>query len=383
MIDFSLTDEQEMFRKTLRDFATREIQPLAEQCDRDGKYPRQLFRRMGELGYLGVPFPEKHGGSGQDAVTFAVLADELARPSAGIALGVYVHVALALSAVGAFGNEEQQRRYLEPGIRGDLVGCWGFAEADAGSDPGGIRTRAVRDGGSYVVNGAKMFITNGTFADFVVATVSTSPEKGMKGLSLLIVDRDTPGFRAARRIDMLGVRAAETAELVFEECRVPAENLLGAEDTGFVAAMRTLTLGRIMAAAFAVGLATAAYEHALDYAKTRKVFDRPVGSFQGIAWMLADMNTSIEAARLLTLQAAWMASRGEPHILEASRAKLFATETASRIAGQALQIHGGTGYTMESPLQRFYRDCKLLEIGEGTSQIQRNTIANMLGLAIA
>jgi alkylation response protein AidB-like acyl-CoA dehydrogenase len=383
MIDFSLTEEQEMFRKTLREFAAGEIGPLAESSDRSGEYPRQLFRRMGELGYLGVPFPEQHGGSGQDAVTFAILAEELAKPSAGIALGVYVHVALALSAVAAFGSEEQRRRYLEPGIRGKKVGCWGFAEADAGSDPGGIRTRAVRDGDSYVVNGAKMFITNGTFADFVVATVSTAPEKGMKGLSLLIVDRDTPGFRAARRIEMLGVRAAETAELVFEDCRVPAANLLGAADTGFAAAMRTLTLGRIMAAAFAVGLATAAYEHALGHAKTRNAFGQPIGSFQGVAWMLADMNTSIEAARLLTLQAAWKAARGEPHILEASRAKLFSTEAASRVAGQALQIHGGTGYAMESPLQRFYRDCKLLEIGEGTSQIQRYTIARMLGLAIS
>ncbi len=379
MIDFSLTEEQELFRKTLREFAAREIAPLAEACDRRGEYPRHLFRQLGELGYLGVAFPAEYGGSGGDAVTFTILAEELAKASAGIALGVYVHVALALSAVAAFGSDEQRRRYLEPGIRGERIGCWGFAEADAGSDPGGLRTHAVRDGGSYVINGTKMFITNGTFADFVVATVSTAPEKGMKGLSLLIVDRGTPGFRVARRIEMLGVRAAETAELVFEDCRVPAENLLGAQDTGFAAAMRTLTLGRIMAAAFAVGLATAAYEHALSYARTRRAFGQPIGSFQGIAWMLADMHTGIEAARLLTLQAAWKAARGEPHVLEASRAKLFATETCTRVTQQALQIHGGTGYTMESPTQRFYRDAKLLEIGEGTSEIQRNTVARMIG----
>lgn len=383
MIDFSLTEEQELFRQAVRDFAAREIAPLAEPCDRSGQYPRQLFRQLGELGYLGVVFPAEHGGSGGDAVTFTILAEELAKASAGIALGVYVHVALALSAVAAFGSAAQRRRYLEPGIRGERIGCWGFAEADAGSDPGGLRTRALRDGDTYVVNGSKMFITNGTFADFVVATVSTAPEKGMKGLSLLIVDRGTPGFRAARRIEMLGVRAAETAELVFEDCRVPAENLLGAEDSGFAAAMRTLTLGRIMAAAFAVGLATAAYEHALAYAKTRRAFGRPIGGFQGIAWMLADMHTSIEAARLLTWQAAWKAARGEVHILEASRAKLFATEACSKVAAQALRIHGGTGYAMDSPLQRFYRDCKLLEIGEGTSEIQRNTIARMIGLALS
>ena len=382
MMDFSLTEEQEQFRNALREFAAREIAPLAESCDRSGVYPRQLFRTLGALGYLGVAFPPEDGGSGGDAVTFAVFAEELAKASAGIALGIYVHVALALSAIATFGSAEQRRRYLAPGLRGERIGAWGFAEAGAGSDPGGIRTRARRDGDSYVVDGAKMFITNGTFADFVVATVSTAPEHGMKGLSLLVIERDTPGFRSARRIEMLGVRAAETAELVFENCRVPAANLLGAENTGFTSAMRTLTRGRIMAAAFAVGLATAAYEQALAYAKTRQAFGQPIGANQGIAWMLADMHTAIEAARLLTYQAAWKAARNEPHILEASRAKLFATETCTRVTEQALQIHGGFGYAMESPAQRFYRDCKVLEIGEGTSQIQRNTIARMLGLPV-
>jgi len=380
MIDFAFTDEQEQFRRALREFASREIAPLAEPCDRSGHYPRDLFRKLGDLGYLGVAFPIESGGSGGDAVTFALFAEELARASAGIALGIYVHVALALSAMAAFGNDEQRRRYLAPGLRGEQVGAWAFAEAGAGSDPGGIRTRAVRDGDAYVINGAKMFITNGTFADFVVATVSTAPEQGMKGLSLVVIDRDTPGFRATRRIEMLGVRAAETAELVFEDCRVPVAQLLGEENTGFAAAMHTLTRGRIMAAAFAVGLATAAYEQALAYAKTREAFGGPIGRFQGLAWMLADMHTAIEAARLLTYQAAWKAGRDEPHVLEASRAKLFATETCTRVTEQALQIHGGFGYAMESPLQRFYRDCKVLEIGEGTSQIQRNTIARMLGL---
>lgn len=382
MIDFSLSDEQELFRRTLREFAAREIAPLAEPCDRAGRYPRELFGKLGALGYLGAAFPPEHGGSGGDAVSLAILAEELARASAGIALGIYVHVALALSAIAAFGTERQRQRYLQPGMRGEAIGAWGFAEAEAGSDPGGIRTRAVAEGDLYVVNGAKIFITNGTFADFVVATVSTAPEKGMRGLSLLIIDRETAGFRVVRRIEMLGVRAAETAELVFENCSVPAANLLGAPDSGFVAAMRTLTLGRIMAAAFAVGLATDACEHALEYAKTRRAFGQPIGSFQGIAWMLADMHTAIEAARLLTLQAAWKAARGEPHVLEASRAKLFATETCTRVTEQVLQIHGGWGYAMESPVQRFYRDCKVLEIGEGTSQIQRNTIARMLGLPL-
>jgi alkylation response protein AidB-like acyl-CoA dehydrogenase len=383
MVDFAVTQEQELFRAAVRDFATGEIAPLAEPCDRSGEYPRDLFRKLGALGYLGVGFAPELGGSGGDTVTFTILAEELGRVSAGIALGVYVHVALALSAVAAFGTEEQRRRYLSPGLRGEKVGAWAFAEAEAGSDPGGMRTRARREGDAYVVNGAKMFITNGTFADFVVATVSTAPEHGLKGLSLLIIDRGTQGFRVGRRVEMMGVRAAESAELVFEDCRVPEVNLLGPENTGFAAAMRTLTLGRIMAAAFAVGLATAAFDHALEYAKSRHAFGRPIGAFQGIAWMLADMHTAIEGARLLTLQAAWKAARGEPHVLEASRAKLFATETCTRVAEQALQIHGGYGYAMESPVQRFYRDCKLLEIGEGTSQIQRNTIARQLGLEIS
>lgn len=378
MIDFSLSEEQRLFRAAVREFAEREIAPLAERCDRSGEYPREILPKLGALGYLGVAFPPEWGGSGGDAVSFAIFAEEIARASAGIALGVYVHTALALSAIEAFGSDAQRRRYLVPGLRGEKIGAWAFAEAGAGSDPGGIRTRARRDGDVYVVDGAKMFITNGTFADFVVATVSTAPEKGMKGLSLLVVERDTAGFKASRRIEMLGVRAAESAELVFEDCRVPAENLLGAEDTGFAAAMQTLTRGRIMAASFAVGLATAAYEAALAHAGQREAFGRPIGAFQGIGWMLADMHTAIEAARLLTWQAAWKAARGEPHILEASRAKLFATTTCTRVAERALQIHGGQGYAMESAVQRYYRDCKLLEIGEGTSEIQRDTIARLL-----
>ncbi len=382
MIDFSFTEEQEIFRRTLREFAKREILPLAESCDRSGSYPRELFRRMGELGYLGVAFSTVEDTTAAGPVTLAILAEELARASAGIALGIYVHVALALSAVAAFGTSKQKQSYLEPGIEGKKIGAWAFAEADAGSDPGGIRTRARRDGDHYVVNGAKMFITNGTFADFVVATVSTDPDRGMKGLSLLIVDTSTPGFQVARRVEMLGVRAAETAELVFEDCRVPVTDLLGEENLGFTAAMRTLTLGRIMAAAFAVGLATVAFEHALDYARSRRAFGKPIGAFQGLAWKLADMSTAIEASRILTLQAAWKAAQGQPHILEASRAKLFATETCTRVVEQAMQIHGGYGYAMELPLQRFYRDCKVLEIGEGTSEIQRNTIARQLGLPV-
>jgi alkylation response protein AidB-like acyl-CoA dehydrogenase len=243
-----------------------------------------------------------------------------------------------------------------------------------------MKTRARRDGDDFIITGTKMFITNGTFADFVVVTAVTDPALGMKGISLLIVDKDTPGFFASRKLKKMGMKSSEAAELVFDDCRVPASNMLGAENTGFAAAMGTLTEGRIVAAAFAVGIARAAYEAALKYAKERYQFGQPIGKFQGIQWMLADMATRVEASKLLTYQAAWLASRGAAHIKEASMAKLYATEAASKICAQAVQIHGGYGFMDEYPVSRFYRDCKLLEIGEGTSQIHRNTIARTIGL---
>ncbi len=380
MISFALSEEQEMFRQAISEFASREIAPLARECDEQGQYPMELFKKIGALGYLGIPFPAEYGGGNSDYLTAAIMAEELGYASAGIALGIYVHVALALTAIATSGTDQQKRRYLVPGIAGEQVGAWGFAEAGAGSDPGAIKTRARRDSHEYVLSGSKMFITNGTFADFVVVTAMTAPEKKIKGLSLLIVERGTPGFSASRKIPMLGMRAAQTAELVFDDCRVPADNRLGAEDTGFLNVMKTLTLGRIMAAAFAVGLARAASDESLKYAKERVQFSQPIGQFQGLQWMVADMAVEIEAARVLTWQAAWRANQGLPHIKEASIAKLFASEAATRIAGQAVQIHGGAGFTMESPVQRFYRDAKLLEIGEGTSQIHRNVIARQLGL---
>lgn len=380
MIGFTLTEEQEMFRKAISEFASREIAPLARVWDERGEYPMELFRKMGGLGYLGVPFSAEYGGGGGGYLTTAILAEELGYASAGIALGVYVHVALALTGIATSGTDEQKRRYLAPGIAGEKVGAWGFAEAGAGSDPGSIKTRARRDGDGYILSGSKMFITNGTFADFVVVTATTAPEKKSKGLSLFIVERGAPGFSSSQKIPMLGMRAAQTAELVFDDCRIPAENRLGEEDTGFLDVMKTLTLGRIMAAAFALGLARAAFDASLKHARERVQFGQPIGQFQGLQWMLADMSVDIEAARLLTWQAAWRADQGLPHIKEASIAKLFATEAATRIAGQALQIHGGYGFMMESSVQRFYRDAKLLEIGEGTSQIHRNVIAKQLGL---
>ncbi|MBI2913287.1 MAG: acyl-CoA dehydrogenase family protein [Chloroflexi bacterium] len=378
-MDFGFSEQQELFRNAVRAFAAKEIAPVARQCDELGDFPLELFRKTGELGYLGVKFPAEYGGSAAGLGSGAIMAEEMSYASPGIFLGIYVHVYLALSAVAAFGSEAQKEAYLRPGIAGRKIGAWGFAEPDAGSDPAGMKTRASRDGDNYNVNGSKILITNGDIADFLVVTAVTAPGQGLRGLSLLIVDRDAPGF-SARRLQTLGMRAAHTAELSFQDCRVPADHLLGEENAGFYNAMRTLTDGRVIAAGFAVGLGRAAFDRTLEFAKQRAAFGQAIGSFQGIQWLLADMATRLEAARLLTYQAAWRADQGLPHITESSMAKLFASETATEIAKSAVLIHGGAGFMMEHDIQRFYRDCMVLEIGEGTSHIQRNTIARQLGL---
>jgi len=378
-MDFAFNDDQELFRKAVRGFAEKEIAPIARECDERGEYPLSLFRKLGDLGYLGAKFPPEYGGSQAGLVSGAIMAEELAQASPGIFLGIYVHVYLALSSVAAFGSEAQKEAYLRPGIAGEKIGAWGFAEPDAGSDPGGMKTKAIRDGDSYRINGSKILITNGDIADFLVVTTVTTPGQGMRGLSLIIVDRGSPGF-AARRLQTMGMRAAHTAELSFQDCRVHADHLLGEENTGFASAMRTLTEGRVIAAAFALGLGRAAFNRSLEFAKQRLAFGQPVGGFQGIQWLFADMATRLEAARLLAYQAAWRADQGLPYITESSMAKLFASETATEIAKTAVLIHGGAGFMMEHDIQRFYRDCMVLEIGEGTSHIQRNTIAHQLGL---
>jgi len=379
-IDLSLTAEHKLFREAIRRFAEHEIAPIAREYDEREEYPVHILKKLGDLGYLGLRFPRELGGGGADTVTAAIMAEELGYASAGIFLGVYVHVFLALNAIARFGSDGQKEAYLKPGIAGEKIGAWAFAEPDAGSDPGAMTTRALRDGDGYRINGTKMFITNGSIADFVVVTAVTDPQQGMKGLSLFIVDKDAPGFSVARRLKKLGVRASDTAELVFQDCWVGADKLLGQENVGFTNAMRTLTEGRIISAAFALGTARAAFDQTLEYAKERVAFGQPIGQFQGIQWIFADMALELEAAKLLTWQAAWLADQGLPHIKEASMAKLYATEMCARITGQAVLLHGGAGYMMDSDVQRFYRDCKVMEIGEGTSHIQRNTIARQLGL---
>ena len=379
-MEFAFTPEQLEFRRSVAAFCEREIVPIAGECDARGEFPLHLFKTLGRLGWLGVKFPTEWGGAGEGSVTYAILAEELGRASAGIALGFYVHVALALTAISVFGTHAQKERYLRPGIAGEKIGAWSFAEPGAGSDPGSITCRAEKTATGYRITGTKMFTTNGPCADFVVLTASTAPGQGTRGLSLFLVDRGSPGFTVGRRIETMGMRASQTVELSFDGCEVPADALLGEENRGAMTAMQTLTAGRITAAAYAVGTGRAALEATLAYVKQRQQFGQPIGKFQGVQWMLADMATALEAARLLTYQAAWLADAGLPHIKEASMAKLFATETATRLASDALQLHGGYGYVLESPIQRLYRDVKLFEIGEGTSQIHRNIIARQLGL---
>lgn len=378
--DFYLSDEQRALQRTLREFVAREIAPIAATCDAEERFPVDLFKKMGELGYLGLGFPEEIGGAGGSNLDYAILCEELAYGSGGIALGIYVHMALACAALKAFGSEEIKKEWLPSALRGGKIGAWGFAEAGAGSDAAAIATRAVADGDAWVLNGSKLFITNAPIADFIVVVASTAPEQGLKGLSLFLVECDRPGFRIGGTLSKLGVRASEMAELLFEDCRIPRKNLIGREHRGFLDALRTLTLGRIASAAFAIGVSRAALDATMKHARERVQFGRPIGTFQSVRFGITDMATQIEAARLLCHRAAIAADRGLPHGREASMAKLFATEACTRITERALHYHGATGFMSESPVQRFYRDCKVFEFGEGSSELQREMIARELEL---
>jgi alkylation response protein AidB-like acyl-CoA dehydrogenase len=378
--DFYLSDEQRELQRALREFVSKEIAPIAARCDAEEHYPVELFPKLGDLGYLGLRFPEELGGSGGSNLDYAILCEELAYGSAGIALGIYVHMALACAALEAFGSKDLQKEWLPAALRGERIGAWAFAEAGAGSDAGSVATRAVADGDGWVLNGSKLYITNAPIADFLLVVASTAPEQRLKGLSLFLVERDRPGFRVAESLSKLGVRASEMAELVFEDCRVPRENLVGRENRGFLDALRTLTLGRIASAAFAVGVSRAALDATLGYARERVQFGQPIGSFQAVRFGITDMAVQVEAARLLCHRAAIAADRGLPHGREASMAKLFATEACTRIVERALHYHGATGFMTESPVQRLYRDCKVFEFGEGSSELQREMIARELGL---
>jgi len=377
-MDFNLTEEQQLLRKTVRDFAEAEIAPHSREWDEKQSFPRELFGKLGELGLMGAVWPPEYGGAGLSTLDYAIAIEELSRVDAGVALSVAAHNSLCSGHLYLAGSEAQKKKYLVPLATGEKVGAWGLTESGAGSDAGGTRTVAVRNGSSWVLNGSKTFITNGSVADTAVVMAVTDKARGKKGISAFIVERGTPGFRAGKKEDKLGVRASDTSELVLEDCRIPAENLLGQEGHGFIDTLRILDRGRIGIAAFSLGIAQASLEASMKYAAGRQQFGRAIAEFQAIQFKIADMATRVDAARLLTYRAAVYRDQGREHTVESSMAKLFASELSVEAALEAVQIHGGYGYLKDYPVERYLRDSKLGTIGEGTSEVQRLVIAREL-----
>jgi alkylation response protein AidB-like acyl-CoA dehydrogenase len=375
---FELNEEQKLIRKMVRDFADNEVKPIAQEVDKEHKFPMENFRKMGELGFFGLPFPEEYGGMGGDSISYAIALEEISRACGSTGITFVAQTSLAASPIYRFGNEEQKQKYLVPLAKGEKIGSFGLTEPEAGSDAGATKTTAVLDGHEWVINGQKNFITNGSIADIVVLTAKTNPNRGTHGISSFIVEKGTPGFRPGRDEDKMGLHGSITSELFFEDCRIPTENLLGNEGDGFKQFLITLDAGRIGIGAMALGLAQAAFEAALQYSKEREQFGQPICNFQAIQWMLADMATEIDAARLMVYRAAWLKDQGVRFTKEAAMAKLYASEVAERVCFNAIQIHGGYGYTREYDVERFYRDQRLCTIGEGTSEIQRLVIARVL-----
>jgi len=380
-LDFNLSEEQRLLKKTVREFAEGELAPHSREWDEKQAFPREVFAKLAELGLMGVAWPTEYGGSGMSTLDWAVVMEELSRVDAGVALSLAAHHSLCSAHIFLAGSEEQKKKHLVPLARGEKVGCWGLTENSAGSDAGGTKTTAVRDGAHWVLSGSKTFITNGRVADTAVVMAVTDRSKGKKGISAFIVEQGTKGFRAGKKEDKLGVRSSDTSELVFEDCRIPVANLLGVEGMGFIDTLRILDRGRIGIAAFSVGIAQAALEASMKYAKDRKQFGHAIADFQAVQFKIAEMATRVAAARLLTWRAASLRDEGREHTAESSMAKLFAGEAAVDIALDAIQIHGGYGYTKDYPVERYLRDAKLGTIGEGTSEVQRLVIAReLLGL---
>jgi butyryl-CoA dehydrogenase len=374
-MNLDLTDEQRMIRDVARDFAEREVRPIAAEIDRDARFPHETIKRMGELGLMGILIPERWGGAGSDAVAYAVAMEEIARVCGSHAVVMSVNNSLFCDPIYKYGTDAQRERFLRPVASGHEIGCFALTEPQAGSDATNQHTLAVRDGDHYVVNGRKVFVTSGREASAALVFVQTDPAKGSHGISALLVEKSRKGFLVPKTEEKLGIRASDTAELVFEDCRVPVENRLGEEGHGFKIAMASLDGGRIGIAAQAVGLAVGAYERALAYARERKSFGVPIGQHQMVQWMLADMATAIEGARLLIWQAASLKDAGRPFSTQSAMAKLFAAEMAMSVTTNAVQIHGGYGFIKEYEVERFFRDAKITQIYEGTSQIQKLVIA--------
>jgi alkylation response protein AidB-like acyl-CoA dehydrogenase len=377
-MEFRLTDEQQLLRRSVREFAESEIKPHVREWDEAQHFPVELLPKLAELGLMGIQFAPEYGGAGMSAVDYCICIEELARVDPSIALSVAAHNGLGAAHIAMFGSEEQKRKYLVPLARGERLGAWGLTEPGSGSDAAAMKTTAVRDGDSWVLNGTKAFITHGTSADIMVAMAVTDKTRGNKGISAFVIERGTPGLLAGKKEEKLGMRASETSEVIFQNCRAPASQLIGEEGQGFIQTLQVLDAGRIGIAALAVGLAQGAYETARQYAFERRQFGRPIGTFQSIRWKLVDGATRLEAARLLTYRAAWMKDQGMRMTLESSMAKLYASEIAVRIAEDGVQIHGGYGFIKDYPAEKFFRDVKLTTIGEGTSEVQRLVIARQL-----
>lgn len=379
-MNFELTEEQKMFQEAIRSFAEKEIAPLVDEAEKTSSFPVQLFPKMGTLGYLCVRYPTEYGGAGIGKIGDCVAVEEVAYHSVGIAAGIMVQSGVGTTAIYARGNEEQKQKYLVPAIRGHKIAAFGLTEPNAGSDAAAIETTATKKNGKYILNGTKIFITNGSFCDFVLVAAYTDKSKGARdGVSLLIADKDTPGFNRSR-LHKFCARSGEVAELNFEDCAVPEENLVGEEGKGFRYLMESLTGGRISHASRSLGLARAAYDASLTYAQERVQFGQPIAKFQVNAFKLARMAMDIEAARWLIYYAAWLYDQDKPHVKEAAMAKLFASEVAIRVTTEALQIHGGFGLMEESVVQRYFRDARLATITEGTSEIQQLVISRGIGI---
>src|SRR5262245_27767008 len=377
-MDFRPTEEQALLRRTVREFAETEIRPHVREWDESQHFPTELVPKLAALGLMGIQFEDRYGGAAMSAVDYCICIEELARVDPSIALSVAGHNGLCASHINLFGTDAQKQKYLTPLARGEKIGAWGLTESTSGSDAAGMRTTAGRVAGCWVLNGAKTFITHGRVGHVMVVMAVTDKAAGRKGISAFIVERGTPGLSAGKKEDKLGMRASDTSEVLFENCRIPVEQLLGQEGQGFVNTMEVLDAGRIGIAALAVGLAQGAYEAALAYARERKSFGKTISQFQAIQWKLADAATKIEAARLLTYRAAHLKSSGQRTSLESAMAKLYASEVAVKVADDCVQIHGGYGFVKDYPAEKYFRDVKLTTIGEGTSEIQRLVIARQL-----
>lgn len=378
-MDFTLSEHHELLRKTVRDFARAEVLPHARKWDEEERFPTEIVPRLAELGLLGIRIPEEYGGSGMDMTSYAICVEEIARADGSLALTVASHNGLGTGHILAFGNEAQKQKYLPKAARGEWLAAWALTEPGSGSDSAGLRTTARRDGDKWILDGTKMFITQGSVGGFCVVLARSNPDVAkQKGITAFIVEHGTKGFSASKHLEKLGCRSSDTVELTLDGVVVGDEQRVGEVDQGFTDTMKILDRGRISIAAMALGLGYGVLEMAINYAKDRKQFNKPIADFQAVQWMLADMKTELDAAQLLTYRAAWLADQGRPFTKEASMAKLFASEASSRACNKALQIHGGYGYTREFHVERHLRDAKICEIGEGTSEVQRIVIAKQL-----